>query len=117
MRIEVTDRDIQNGGRKNPWGCPVALALARTTGANVAVTPGRLVARGKVEVKEIRLPDACKMFVTEFDNGRRRGALAPFSFEVPDAVVAKWRKIDPVIDFDKQVLDAADGGDHEEESI
>jgi len=84
LTIDVTEEDIKNG-RKNCWGCPIALAANRATKCE----------RGHVQVlsKNIclyrewwYLEEDAIQFIYDFDMGF---TVKPFSFsmEIPDKYV------------------------------
>jgi hypothetical protein len=78
--ITVTAQDIRSGQPKNSRGCPVALAMKRSTQAEVFC--GVTVA--SVNGGSVSLPLSATTFIRAFDHGDE---VQPFSFtvEVPDA--------------------------------
>lgn len=82
MRIEVTAEDIAQGSVRNPFQCPVALALKRAiNNPNVSVgVYSAYTANDKPE----RLPVAVTRWITDFDSGR---GVQPFNFELPDVTL------------------------------
>jgi hypothetical protein len=83
MRIEVTQEDIDNGLRGNCRQCPIALVVARSTGAlYVSVNSGIQWSyfRGCVSPEHWRrIPLEVFRFMSDFDRGR---PVEPFSFEL-----------------------------------
>jgi hypothetical protein len=80
MLIEVTQDDIDEGDRRHPCNCPVALAVSRKCGdPDASVTPHRIIVNG------VRLftPAAAAEFILRFDTDVPREKLAPFTFELP----------------------------------
>lgn len=73
--VEVTEQDIVNGERGNPFGCPVSIAAQRVVG-ECGVTPYRLVLRQPQGVTYQTPPDAAQ-WIRAFD---RRQPVAPATF-------------------------------------
>ncbi len=90
MRIEVTAEDIERGAAGNCLACPVARAIFRLTDKAIAVLPDSFYRNG---IKPIRrpLPAAVRAFIQRFD-ALRCGCpplyFAPFSFDLPDELLA-----------------------------
>jgi hypothetical protein len=80
VRIEVTAEDIRAGSAGDPWLCPVARALRRTTGRGWLVdddTLDRL--RDNAHLGSVPCPPEVADFVLAFDRG---DAVAPFAFDL-----------------------------------
>ena len=78
IEVFVTAQDIEQGGRRNTWTCPLCLALRRTTGVQWVVeecTAYPVTHRNAF----IPLPPEAILFISEFD---ATGAGTPFSFEL-----------------------------------
>lgn len=84
VKVEVPERLIRLGKRRDPQRCPVALALAEAyLAARCYVGPGRVTfVRGK-QVRRIRLPPAVDELNAMYDRGEE---IIPFhfSFEPPE---------------------------------
>lgn len=78
MRIEVTQRDIDNGVRDHCDKCAVALAIRRATGQDWQVAGPYAVLADGGYFRESVLPQVVAQFVRDFDNEL---AVHPFSFE------------------------------------
>lgn len=75
MKIQVTQKHIDEGKPKCPNNCPVALALIDAGLLNVGVTPVWI----RVEDKKYHAPTGVYVFVQNFDEGQK---LEPFEFEL-----------------------------------
>lgn len=87
MKVSVTREDIDQGFRKDPLRCPIALALFRITGmtyqVNGTFAKPRMYERTEAEeARQIRhtlmLPGEAINFQTRFDT---RSPVTPFEFE------------------------------------
>jgi hypothetical protein len=84
--VSVTQDDINNGQRGNPWSCPIALAAKR------ALHEPELSVDGcHLNIEEygamvgcFDLPDECSEFVRAFDDGE---AVQPFEFAMSAATL------------------------------
>ena len=83
IKIQVTDKDINNGRKYSTANCPIALAIRRTVkdrqktswGANIiSVTPAFISFGDNVDLKVSR---SAKRFMNEFDKG---GDVKAFNF-------------------------------------
>ncbi len=89
MRIDVTEEDIRMGVRGDCGYCPVARAIHRQTGVEVAVeNDGQAVVY--IFNRRIKLLPAVGRFIRRFDDleveaDARLLYIEPFSFELPDA--------------------------------
>ena len=94
ITVNVTQEDIDDGIPEEPCDCPIALALRRTLGpeseASVDVAESGPDAGhayvGLFDQPDVRLPDACRQFIENFDTYGRDTPEAwtpqPFSFEL-----------------------------------
>ena len=76
MIIEVKQKHIQKGKRKNNEKCPIALALRNRTSDSIEVHDSYVL------IDEVRyeLPKKATKFIRRFDKGVKRKKLKPFSF-------------------------------------
>src|SRR5205085_6958194 len=80
MKIMVTERDIEDGGRFDPDGCAIARALNRAGFRHLGVMgPSVMVADAWGRVLCVPLPAAARLWILDFDSGKRVG---PISFEL-----------------------------------
>ena len=83
--INITQRDIDKGERRNCEGCPVYLALRRTTNVRyVGVRDiGFIRGDGPDRFVLVKTPSRIRDFMVQFDDGH---AVKPtrFTIEVPD---------------------------------
>lgn len=79
MRIEVTQKDIDQGEPLDCERCPVARAILRTSGVQCKVTTRRIE---RPDGGWIKTPfDLCSS-IWRIDSGS--AAVRPFAFELPD---------------------------------
>ena len=76
MRIQVTQKHIDEGKKDHCFLCPVALALRDAGFGRPEVTVNRLYLLG---AGCFALPDAAKTWIQDFDYGE---PVQPFAFEV-----------------------------------
>ena len=86
MRVNVTQKDIDEGVRRSSCECPIALALKRVTQAPY-ITVGHSYARWGAAMRDPGVkygwfPSTASQFVADFDND---GVGKPFSFELEEA--------------------------------
>lgn len=74
-KICVTQSDIKQGKRSQPYGCPVGLAIKRATGESV------FVGASFIEIGDNWPPtrDKVKRFIIDFDTGKK---VKPFCFNI-----------------------------------
>ncbi len=88
MKIQVTQKDIDDGFRWSTTGCPVALAIERTIGAeyaSVGTTSCRIALPNthSWEAKRIDLPYHVGDWIRKFDTRlNNRQECKPFEFEL-----------------------------------
>lgn len=77
--IHVTQGDIENAERHFCCRCPIALAIARTTGKRAWPSPFGVALEDAVGGigKAFPLPNLAIQFMNDYDS---MGAVAPFSF-------------------------------------
>jgi len=80
MRITVTQEDIDDGKRQDPFCCPIALATKRDTSMDVSVTRSdlQLYRNSSRTLWRALMPPDATTFTDDFDAGR---PVMPFSFE------------------------------------
>ena len=81
MKIEVTQKDIDNGVQGECQSCPIALAFKRNSNIKrVYVNTKSIdVLHYGIGVKSYELPKKAKTFIKRFD---RQEPVKPFSFEL-----------------------------------
>lgn len=79
MKVEVTQRHIDNGNRCDCWDCPIAKALSETLSGHVAVG-SRDVNLPGISGSDVPLPPEAIAFIKAYDAGQQ---VQPFSFELP----------------------------------
>lgn len=82
MKIEVTQKDIDNGVQGECQSCPIALAFKRTSNSKRVYVNTKSIDvchRGNQGVKTYELPKKAQTFVKRFD---RQEPVKPFSFEL-----------------------------------
>lgn len=79
VKVNTTEDDINNGRRCNSNSCPIALSVARVTGAESVAVDLTTVSICKEDCyyPHIILPKKAQHFVWRFD---RKGKGKPFSF-------------------------------------
>jgi hypothetical protein len=89
MKIEVKKSHIRRGRQGDCLRCPVALAVEEATKEYVAAFPGYLQFgeewRNRVD---FRVPKKVRTFIIRFDGEQK---VKPFSFVIPDALIARLR--------------------------
>ncbi len=80
MNITVTKEDIEQGQRRDPEQCAIALALLRAGLEHFGVMgPSVMVADSWGRLTSLKLPEVVSDWIFNFDAGN---TVAPFSFEV-----------------------------------
>lgn len=82
MKIEVTQKDIDNGVQGECQLCPIALAIKSTSNFKRVYVNGKFIEvwhRGNQGIKTYELPKKAQTFVKRFD---RQEPVKPFSFEL-----------------------------------
>jgi hypothetical protein len=80
--IEVTQKHIDKGGRREAGSCPVSLAINDVLADGVyvrVVANAYLFKMGILEITSVRLDENTKQFIIRFDEGE---SVQPFSMEV-----------------------------------
>lgn len=80
MQIDLIQEDIDRGKPRQPWGCPLALALRRQTGLPWQIAGGLAWIDRPLTDPAIVLDEAAVQFESDFDAGL---PVKPFSFEFP----------------------------------
>lgn len=79
MKIEVTDDDIRQGTKGNCVRCPVALAIERALGKDLAFEPWVVGDAAWVGLRRCTLPRKARNWIRRFD---RELSVAPFTFDL-----------------------------------
>lgn len=81
IKVEVTQADIDKGDRRNPCGCPIALAIARVFPASHPYCNADGVEFSPAgDRTDIPLPDEVVAWMDRYDAGL---VVEPFTFELP----------------------------------
>lgn len=82
--VTVTRQDIQKGRRGDCYGCPIALALARTfPGKKIEVWTHQVVIEDDGALLVVALPPVAQRFIAGYDINRIRPYTCPsFEFEL-----------------------------------
>jgi molybdate-binding protein len=82
MKIYVTQRDIDEGIRFNPFGCPVAKAISRQLNCQATICPTHAqIMNRTVTLKFLKLPKEAQDFIINYDAFGKNN-VKPFSFEI-----------------------------------
>ena len=82
MKIEVTQKDIDEGVQGECTLCPIALAFKRSSNFKRVYVNGKTIDvwyRGDQGIKTYKLPKKAQTFVKRFD---RQEPVKPFSFKL-----------------------------------
>ena len=78
IKVSVTQQDIDNGRRQDPFSCPIALSLRRAFGAEqIRIESHRII----IGNQEYRPSKRMKTFIHKFDSGK---SVEPQTFIVKD---------------------------------
>jgi hypothetical protein len=77
MKIQITEKCIKNGIRRDVHCCPIALALQRAGLRDVHVSNRYIQGNGKFKHYAFKLPRKAIAFIWDFD---RKKPVKPFAF-------------------------------------